>query len=81
MSAGKSAKAVGALEEPANFLIPSFRRLTVILQRRFWLVCSAVRVRGWQTVKSNELPAATMIVLQRGACEHRCAVLQGLYVR
>jgi uncharacterized protein DUF6438 len=28
----------------------------------------------WQTVKSDELPPDTLIVLQRGACEHRCAV-------
>ncbi|WP_294534353.1 DUF6438 domain-containing protein [uncultured Rhodoblastus sp.] len=31
---------------------------------------------GWaeQIVRTNELPADTLIVLQRGACERRCAV-------
>ena len=34
----------------------------------------AVTGPGWQTVKTDELPPDTLIVLQRGACEHRCAV-------
>jgi hypothetical protein len=34
----------------------------------------AVHAWGSQTLKTNELPADTLIVLQRGACEHRCAV-------
>jgi hypothetical protein len=29
---------------------------------------------GAQALKTDELPADTLIVLQRGACEHRCAV-------
>jgi hypothetical protein len=39
----------------------------------FLFVWSAVA--GWgQTVKTDEQPADTLIVLERGACEHRCAV-------
>jgi hypothetical protein len=40
----------------------------------FLFVCSSVAGWGWQTVKTNEQPADTLIVLERGACEHRCAV-------
>jgi hypothetical protein len=38
------------------------------------LVFSIARASAWQTVKTDELPPDTLIVLQRGACEHRCAV-------
>jgi len=30
--------------------------------------------RAAERIKTNELPPDTLIVLQRGACEHRCAV-------
>ena len=38
------------------------------------LICSAVQAWSAPALKTNELPADTLIVLQRGACEHRCAV-------
>jgi hypothetical protein len=38
------------------------------------LVLFSVTQTWGLTVKSNEPPADTLIVLQRGACEHRCAV-------
>ena len=38
------------------------------------LVSGAVAAQNMQAVKTNELPADTLIVLQRGACERRCAV-------
>ena len=38
------------------------------------LVGSVVQAWSSQTLKTNELAADTLIVLQRGACEHRCAV-------
>ncbi len=52
----------------------SLEPLPTILATSALLVCGAVQGSGWQMVKSNELPADTLIVLQRGACEHRCAV-------
>jgi hypothetical protein len=45
-----------------------------IVAGTFLLVWSAVAACGWQTLKTNEQPADTLIVLERGACEHRCAV-------
>ena len=38
------------------------------------LIGSAVQTSSAPALKTNELPADTLIVLQRGACEHRCAV-------
>ena len=38
------------------------------------LAGGASRVEGRQVLKTDELPADTLIALQRGACEHRCAV-------
>ncbi len=36
----------------------------------------ASTVGGWaaETIKTDQLPGDTLIVLRRGACEHRCAV-------
>jgi uncharacterized protein DUF6438 len=48
--------------------------LARLVASAFLLAGSPVHAWGWQTVTSNELPADTLIVLQRGACEHRCAV-------
>ena len=38
------------------------------------LSCGSSPELGSQVVKSDELPPDTLIVLQRGACERRCAV-------
>ena len=45
-----------------------------VLVSTFLLALCGTPAHAWQQVKTNELPADTLVVLQRGACEHRCAV-------
>lgn len=59
----------------ATLLMPiALETLLGIVTCIFLVVGSDVHAWGSQTLKTNELPADTLIILQRGACEHRCAV-------
>jgi hypothetical protein len=46
----------------------------VVLARVIACAVLSMSAGRGQTVKTDELPADTLIVLQRGACEHRCPV-------
>ena len=43
------------------------------------LVWISMPLRAWQEIRSDELPADTFILQQRGACEHRCPVYRIIF--
>jgi|SRR5579884_1128658 len=45
-----------------------------LLRAAAFVIAFAATALAGQAVKTDELPADTLIVLQRGACEHRCSV-------
>jgi hypothetical protein len=54
------------------------KTLLTVAACTFLVVGSVVHAPDSQTLNTNELTPDTLIVLQRGACEHRCAVYKAI---